>query len=260
MIALRFEYGELLAVLLLLARCSGVFVFTPFLGSVNVPVQVRVILSFALSYLIALNFRVPAPAVEWTLTSVLIGVAGELIVGMVIGFAAYALFAGLQFAGQLIGFQIGLSLVNAIDPQSSSRSTTLAVYQNHLGMMLFLGMNGHHWFIRAINSSLTAAPPYSIGVNGGLIEKLIGLTSQLFVIGFQVAAPVTAVLILTDFVLGVVGRSAPQLHILIIGFPIKVLAGLSALGIALYYFPAAMRVYSAELFRDLNVLVGLLRN
>jgi flagellar biosynthetic protein FliR len=258
MIALSFQQEELVAVLFLLARCSGLFVFTPFLGSANIPIHIRVILSFAVSYLFAMSYRPPIISGTWTLTSLLIGVAGELLVGMVIGFAAYVLFAGLQFAGQLIGFQIGLSLVNTIDPQSSSRSGSLSVYQNHLGMMLFLGLNGHHWFIRAISSSLTVVPPYSVSFNAGLMDRLVGLSGQLFIIGFQVAAPVTAVLILTDFVLGMVGRTAPQLHILMIGFPIKILAGISALGIALYYFPAAMRAYSAGLVRDMDSLIHLM--
>jgi flagellar biosynthetic protein FliR len=242
-----------------LARCSGIFVFTPFLGSMNIPVHVRVVLSFAVSYLFVFSNHLPSLPAALTLTSVLLGVAGELMVGMVIGFAAYALFAGLQFAGQLIGFQIGLSLVNTIDPQSSNRSTLLSVYKNHLGMMFFLGLNGHHWFIQAIDSSLSIVPPYSMTLQSVLVAKLTDVTAQIFVIGFQVAAPVTAALILTDFVLGVIGRSAPQLQILMIGFPVKILVGLSTLGLALYFFPVAMRAYSSQLHQDLELLIRLMR-
>ena len=259
MIGLEFRNEQLLTLLLLLVRCSGIFVFTPFLGSVNIPIQVRVLLSFALSYLLALNFQAPVTTHSWSMIAILLGLAGELLVGMVLGFAAYAIFAGLQFAGQLISFEIGLSLVNTIDPQSSSRSATLSVYQNYLGVMLFLGFDGHHWFIQAIQSSLAIVPPYSMSLNGALVRKMVGLTAQLFVIGFQVAAPVTAVIVLTDFVLGLIGRSAPQIQILIIGFPIKILTGLSALGLTLYFLPAAMRVYAAQLHSDFGLLIQLLR-
>jgi flagellar biosynthetic protein FliR len=70
---------------------------------------------------------------------------------------------------------------------------------------------------------------------------------------------VMAVLILTDIALGIVGRSAPQIHILIIGLPLKILAGILALGLALYFFPAAMRGYSAGLQRDMGGIIQLLR-
>jgi flagellar biosynthetic protein FliR len=250
---------ELFSFIFILARCSGIFVFTPFFGSLNIPVQARVILSFVISYLFALSRTMPASSAPSTFAGVLIGLTGELIVGMAIGFAAHALFAGLQYAGQLVGFQIGFSFVNAVDPQTSSRSTTLSVYQNQIGMMLFLGLNAHHWFIRAIANSLTAVPPYSVHMGQEFVLRMSDLVAQVFVIGFQVAAPVTAVLVLTDITLGLIGRSAPQVHILVIGFPLKILAGFTALGLALYFFPLAMRVYLGRLQENLEMVLHLLR-
>jgi len=250
---------QLFAFLLILARCSGIFVFTPFFGSLNVPVQARIILSVVISYLFALGHQLSSFPTPVTLPAVLLGMTGELIVGMAIGFVAHALFAGLQYAGQIMGFQIGLSFVNAVDPQTSSRSTTLSVYQTEIGLMLFLGLNAHHWFIRAIGNSLTVLPPYSMHVGQQFVLKLSDIVAQVFVIGFQVAAPVTAVLILTDITLGLIGRSAPQVHILVIGFPLKILAGITALGLALYFFPLAMRGYAGRLQQDLDVIIRLLR-
>jgi flagellar biosynthetic protein FliR len=259
MIALNIQESGIVSMLLILARCSGIFVFTPFLGSANIPVQARVVLSFVISYVFSLSVSLPPIPYVPSITSLLFGVAGELFIGLVIGFAAHALFAGLQFAGQLIGFHMGLSLVNTIDPQSATRSTALAVYQNYLGTMIFLGLNGHHWIIRAVYNSLTVVPPYSIGLNAELMQRLVGFTSQLFVIGFELAAPVVAVVFLTDFVMGVIGRSAPQLQIMMIGLPLKVLVGLSGLGLALYFFPAAMRTHFGQFHGDLDGLVRSMR-
>ena len=102
-------------------------------------------------------------------------------------------------------------------------------------------------------------PPYFVTVNQQLVTKLVHMSGQIFVIGFQIAAPVTAVLILTDIALGFIGRSAPQIHIMVIGFPLKILAGLSALGFVFYFFPTAMRLYSMHLHDDLGTIVQLLR-
>ncbi|HEX4998886.1 MAG TPA: flagellar biosynthetic protein FliR [Terriglobia bacterium] len=249
---------QLLSFLFVLTRSSGIFVFTPFFGSLNVPVQVRVLLSVATSYLFALSYA-PAPfPAALSMWSLLWGLAGELIVGMAIGFAAYALFAGLQYAGQIAGFQIGLSFINAVDPNTSNRSTTLSVFQMQLGLTLFLALNAHHWLIQAIAASLTAVPPFSMHIGQALVVKLSSLVAQVFVIGFQIAAPVVAVLILTDLALGLIGRSAPQIHILVIGFPLKVLVGVAAMGMGLYLFPAAMRGYVHRLDQDLASIIRLL--
>src|SRR5215510_3727559 len=95
--------GQLLSFIFILARCSGIFVFTPFFGSLNVPVQARIVLSVVISYLLALGHQLSPFATPVTLSSVLTGMTGELIVGMAIGFVAHALFAGLQYAGQIMG-------------------------------------------------------------------------------------------------------------------------------------------------------------
>jgi flagellar biosynthesis protein FliR len=244
--------------LFLLTRCSGVFVFTPFLGSVSVPVPVRISLSFAISYLISLGSIVHLVPIPLTLLSLLFGLAGELAVGMVIGFSAHLVLAGLQYSGQLIGFQIGLSFVNAVDPGTSNRSTTLEILQNFLGLMLFLGFNGHHWFIEAIARSWVFLPPYGMHISGSFLVRLTTMFGNIFIIGFQVAAPVMAVIILTDLGLGMVGRTAPQIHILVIGFPLKVLVGLSSLGLILYFLPTAMRSYSTHFYRNMYELLHLL--
>ena len=251
--------GQLYAFLFLFTRASGIFIFTPFLGNFLVPTPVRILLSLTIGYLFSLASLMPQIPTELSLISLTLGLAGELAVGMVIGFAAHAVFAGLLYAGQLLGFQIGLSFVNAVDPQTSNRSTTLSIYINFLGMMLFLGFNGHHWFIEAIGKSLTILPPYSIRFTGGFIAHLTVLVGKIFVIGFQIAAPLLAVLLLTDVVLGIIGRSAPQVHIMIIGLPVKVLVGMLGMGLMLYFLPTAMRSYSAQMFRDMLVFLQLMR-
>ena len=250
---------QLLSFLFILARTSGIFVFTPFFGSLNIPAQARIVLSVVLSYLFAMGAPLKTLSSALTSTNLLIGVLGELVVGMAIGFVAHALFAGLQYAGQIVGFQIGFSFVNAVDPTTASRSTTLSVFQNQLGLLLFLGLNAHHWFIRAIGTSLTVLPPFSIHIGREFIVKMADLGAQIFVIGFQIAAPVTAVLLLTDVALGLIGRSAPQVHIMIIGFPLKVMVGIAAVGMGLYFFPSVMRVYTGRLQQDLETVIRLLR-
>jgi flagellar biosynthetic protein FliR len=258
MISIDLTYDQIRLFLLLLSRCSGIFIFTPFLGNFNVPATVRILLSMSLGYFLYLSSAPISLGFPFTLGNILVGILGELVIGMVIGYAAHSLFAGLQFAGHLIGFQIGLSFVNTVDPTTSNRSTTLSIYYNFLGLMLFLGFNGHHWFIESLARSVTLIPPYSLHLDGALVSKLGLLLGKLFVIGFQVAAPIVAVLLLTDIALGIAGRTAPQVHILVIGFPLKVLVGIFCLGSGLYFLPTLFRGYSFQLYQDLNLLMKMM--
>jgi flagellar biosynthetic protein FliR len=254
----EFRIEQIQLFILLVTRCSGIFIFTPFLGNFNVPAAVRVMLSVALGYFLFLssgNIHLP---VGFSMGTVGVGMLEELLIGLVIGFAANALFAGLQLSGHYMGFQMGLSFVNSIDPSTSNRSMTVSVYQNFLGLMLFMGFNGHHWFIEAIAKSISIIPPYSLHLQPGFLAKTIELTSKIFVIGFQVSAPLVVVMLLVDVALGIIGRTAPQVHILVIGFPIKVLVGLMCMGLGLYFLPVLMRNSSFQLYRDIYSLLHLM--
>ncbi len=255
MISFDFSYSQIQLLLLLISRASGIFIFTPFLGNLMVPMQVRIVLSVLLGYFLYLSHSQIQLAVPFTMGNILVGMLGELAIGLIIGYAASIVFAGLQFASHMIGFQIGLSFVNTVDPTTSNRSTTLGIFYNFIGLMLFIGFNGHHWFIESISKSIDLIPPYGVHFGGTFVTHLAGLFGLLFIIGFQAAAPLIAVLLLTDIALGIIGRSAPQINILVIGFPLKVLVGLFCLGLGLYFLPVLFRGYSYQLYQSIHSLL-----
>jgi flagellar biosynthesis protein FliR len=259
MISFDLSYSQIQLFLLLISRASGIFIFTPFLGNLMIPMQIRVILSVVLGYFLYLTHMQIKLHVPFTFGNILLGMLGELAIGLVIGYASSIVFVGLQFAAHLIGFQMGLSLVNMVDPTTSNRSTTLGIFYNFIGLMLFLGFNGHHWFIESISKSINLIPPYGIHFSGAVVTHLTKLFGQLFVLGFQAAAPVVAVLLLTDIALGIAGRSAPQINILVIGFPLKVLVGLFCLGLGLYFLPVLFRSYSFQLYQNIQSLLMEMR-
>jgi flagellar biosynthetic protein FliR len=259
MISFDFSFSQIQLLILLVSRASGIFVFTPFLGNIMVPTQVRIVLSVLLGYFLYLCHWQIQITVAFTMGNILIGMLGELAIGMVMGYAGSIVFAGLQFAAHLIGFQMGLSFVNTVDPTSSNRSTTLGILYNFIGLMLFVGFNGHHWFIETIAQSVDLIPPYGVHFSGPFVMHLSGLFGRLFVMGFQAAAPLVAVLLLTDVALGIVGRGAPQINILVIGFPLKVLVGLFCLGLGLYFLPVLFKGYSYQLYLSIHSLLQEMR-
>lgn len=256
--SILFTPTEVLAFAIVLFRVGGVMVFAPFYSMGAFPRYVRVIvpLIVALTMSPAMpRFMLPA---EFSLASVVLPLLGEALVGMVLGLTAAFTFGALQLAGQTMGFQIGFSLINIIDPQTQVKTSVISILYNFLGLSFFLLINGHHWFFLAINDSFQFLPFGGVHLQGPLMEELLRLSTQMFVAGLQVAAPVIAVTICCDVVIGIIGRAAPQINILIVGMPIKTLVGLSAMSIAFYFLPNAMSSMFFQLSEDIMSLLHIL--
>ena len=228
---------EIIRFVIVLTRLLGIMLLAPFFGNQSFPIQVRIIFSLVCALVLAPSLPLKQVPVELDLSSVLVLMVGEVMIGLILGFAASCVFAGLQFAGQIISFQLGFSIVNLIDPQSEVEAPIFSFLQNYIGMLFFLIINGHHWFLTAIRDSFSFLPIGGISIRGPLMEHLVHLSAQVLIIGVRVAGPVIAVCVITDLVLGVISRAAPSIHIWIVGMPLKLLVGFSCLSLSFYFLP-----------------------
>jgi flagellar biosynthetic protein FliR len=101
-------------------------------------------------------------------------------------------------------------------------------------------------------------PVGGIHIEASLVEQIVGLSSQIFVIGLRIAGPVIVVTIITDIVVGIIGRSAPQLHVLILGLPLKILVGFGCLSFSLYFIPRYLETLFASMYETIFSLVHVL--
>ncbi|MBN2319530.1 MAG: flagellar biosynthetic protein FliR [Acidobacteria bacterium] len=255
--AIIFSPTEILQFVIVLLRVSGLIVFAPFFGSPSIPYQVRIAFALVTSFLLARLLPVDFVPDGLSLTGVTLILIGEIVAGMILGLAANLVFAGIQYAGQIISFQMGFSLIKLIDPQTNVESPVFSFIHNYIGILFFLLLNGHHWFLRAISESFHLMPVGGIQIQASLVEYIVHLSSQIFIIGLRIAGPVIVVTIITDIVVGIIGRSAPQLHILILGLPLKLLVGFSCLSFSLYFIPRYLEIVFASLYKTIFTLVHL---
>jgi len=223
----HFEFSLVLFVTFVsvLVRVGGLMIFAPFLGSLAIPTRIRVALSVTLSLALFPVLQNKVPSVPADGVSIVLVLFHELMIGMLLGFVAHLLLGAFFMAGQIMGFSMGFSLIRLIDPQTQVESSALALFQNLVGVTVFLAMNAHHWFIQAVVESYDLIVPFTMSQSGALATQLISLFGNVFVVGFKLAAPVTLVVVIVDVLLGVIGRAAPQVQILIIGMPFKPLVG-----------------------------------
>jgi flagellar biosynthetic protein FliR len=260
MIEVLQELGPmLLAVLplfaLVVVRVGGLFVFSPVLGDVAVPVPVRAALALlvaaAVTPVVAASGGVSIPTGAALLGALIL----ECLVGLAIGFAAHAYLAAAEFAGSLAGYQGGLDLSRVLDPITGVQISLVSNAKRLVAVMVFLALDGHHLVLRAVAGSYQVLPPGAVHLSAAFAEQAIGLTARLLAFGLQIAAPVLATTLITDLVLLLVGRAVPQIQILLVGYPLKLAAGLVGVALALTFFLATARPYIEGIPRDASLLI-----
>jgi flagellar biosynthesis protein FliR len=183
----------------------------------------------------------------------------EGLIGFILGLSIKIVFASIQLAGEFAGFQMGLSMAQIVDPSSGMDATLVAQLYYFLALLVFLSVNGHHWFFRALVQSFRLLPPGGVELHEGLYRYFLSLSGKMFVIGIKIAAPVTAILILTQVAMGIVAKMVPQINILITSFPVTIGLGMIFVGLSLELLVPYLRGLFDESGRGMmNVVIPLM--
>jgi len=244
---LNISLAEVQAFLLIFLRVGAILMTVPILGSRNIPILFKVGLSFTIGLLLYPILNLDEFPAQFEIISFGVGVISEIILGVIIGISVRMVFAGVQLAGQLVGFQMGLAMANIVDPATSEQRPLLGELNNIIALLIFLAINAHHWFLRAIVDSFRIVPPFSFQFSGSLMDQLVALGGSMFVIAIKVGAPVIAALFLTTVAFGVAARAVPQMNIFFVAMPLKILVGLLFLSFSLPYMSSFMRSMLAGL-------------
>ena len=221
------------ALVLILMRVSPILFMMPVFSSRSLPNLLKAGLTLTVSLillpLVQLDPRLlPSEPIQFGFL-----MAAELMIGLILGLSVKIIFTGIQMSGELAGFQMGLSLANVMDPQSEVNAPILSQFLYLLSLVVFLAIDGHHWFFRALYQSFLLLAPGEIHLQEGLYRHFLGLLTSLFVVAIKIAAPVMAVLIFTQIGLGILAKAVPQINILITSFPLTLGIGLLFLALSI---------------------------
>ena len=220
----------------LMVRPGALVLSAPLFGGAHVPPTVRVGLSVLLAVIVAPI--VPLPAVG---TGLVLVVARELVIGVSIGLAIQIVVSAAELAGYLAGFQAGFSMAAVIDPQRGVRNSMIASLYGLLTLFVFFAADGHHAVLVALVDSYTALPIGGGAVDQSLVSSVAGALGLVFVFGVRLAVPVVLALLIVELGLGLIARTAPAMNLMVIGFPVRAMAGLVALALAIGVLPPVIR-------------------
>jgi len=225
--------GQFLIFTLVLVRASGLMMIAPIYGSNDVPLRVRAMLAFTLALLITPTQWNVVVRFPQTLPAYVLLLAGELIVGLVLGLGVVILLSGIQLTGQLISRVSGLALANIADPTFGGSSAVFSRLLTLLTLAVFVTTGGHRMVMAALLDTFAALPLGTLGIPRGIGETMVTLLAQSFSLGLRASAPAVTAVLLSTVVLGLIGRTLPQLNILAVGFGLNSMVSLGTLAVSL---------------------------
>ena len=216
-----------------------IFVFIrilTFLGCINVifpsgtPKVFKVMFSIFISFIISPFIQ--ADIVVHSLSQLIIYALMETLTGLVFGFITNMCFNSLKIAGSLIDQQLGLSMANIYDPNTNTQNTLIETILYWLGVMIFFSMNGHHQLIAGIQNSFNLVKVGQLILSGNF-DYVINVFVQCFIIGIKIAVPMILSLLIAELLIGFISKSVPQLNVMVVSMPLKLLMGIIFIMIAL---------------------------
>jgi flagellar biosynthesis protein FliR len=229
----------IVGLLLISVRLSGLMLFAPFFGSSVIPARIKAIFVLVVSLLLfpGLEAQIHIDQID----AFPIAVFSEFLVGVGMGITTNLVFEAVQMTGQVLGVQMGFSLVNILDPESQINTTVIPVFYQSITMLLFLQMDVQYWVLRALVNSYRYLPPGTVHLSGLFTLNLVNYVGRIFELGVQIAAPVLAATLAADLVMGMLGRASPQMPLMMLGPGVKTLLGLFILIATLKYWPDIFR-------------------
>ena len=247
--------------LLMLTRCTGLFMIAPFFGSLNIPIMMRAAAAFMFAVVLfpvvdGLGLTVAVPT---TLLAYTAAVIEELFVGWLIGFVAYVCFSAIHLAGKVMDMQVGFAVVNVMDPTSGQQIPLIGSFLYNLSIIVFLVTNGHHMIIASLFESFKAVPMLTMSPNLSLPLIIANFTTGIFLTGMKIAMPVTFAILLTNVGLGILARTMPQMNIFVVGIPMQLTVGVLILSMILPFYVLFLDVLFNEMYGNIRIALQALQ-
>lgn len=224
------EAAAVVGFVLVLARTSAMILVAPMFsaGPGFQGYKLAVVVSVTVVMFLALGLPQPASTDALTVALMLLR---EVFLGLFLGFLLHVTTLVVRVGGELIGHEMGFMVARQVDPATGIQIPLITSVYDTLFLLALFAMNGHHWLIRALESSFRRAPigRMDLEKNSGLL--LVELFSQMFGAGIVFAAPVMIFLALVSVMMGLLARMAPQLNVMEIGFTLRVFLALGAMSL-----------------------------
>jgi len=250
-----FTYATLFGFLFTLARVSCIFAFLPLGAFRGAPDTAKIFLSLGFTMLLWPEWKSPVAA-DVTVGRIVAGLAGEVALGFAIGLTIAIVLEVFEVAAQVVSIQAGFGFASTVDPNSGADSTVLLTLAQITAGLFFFATGADRLLVRALADSLRLCPPESFTVKKQWANAMIHFAGSIFGSGLRLAAPVVALLLVTDAALAVLGRVQTQIQLVTLTMPAKLAASMLLLAATLSFQP---KFFTSMMMQGIRLIEGMLR-
>lgn len=218
---------------LIFFRMSSLIVTMPFFGGDQIPHRIRLAFVIGFSFVMYNTLSMQGVVLPTTIYGYVSLIARELGFGIMLGYIASIVFFGVQFGGELIAIQMGLTQSQALDPLSSDRIPVIGQFFTFFVMTVFLLANGHHYLLQVFVDSFTRVPISQVHYSTDVFDFAIKSFSVILTLGLQIGMPAMIMVFSLTVALAFVARLVPQMNVFILSLPFKIGGGLIITSICL---------------------------
>lgn len=214
--------------LLVLARISAFIFSAPVFSQKNIPRRIKVLFSVVLAFVVftALDYK----EVEYNgVIDFGILIVTEVVAGLILGFVANICVMILTFAGNLVDMEIGFSMAQEMNNVNNVTSTITGNYYTYMVMLVMLVSDMHLYILKAIVDSFNIIELGKVSIGMDIYVVLLKFLVEYFIIAFRIILPIFTAMLITNTVLGILAKAAPQMNMFVVGMQLKVVIGLAVL-------------------------------
>jgi flagellar biosynthesis protein FliR len=254
---MEFYAIQLVLFVMIFLRCVTLIALAPVLGHLSIPLQVKAALGMFMSFVLYPLMAARHPEVDLHLFALTLMAMQEVLTGLFIGFAMGLVFAGVRAAGELIGFDLGLSIATAFDPETGSNNI-VGAFLYLVMLLVFILINGHHFVLQALVLSYDSIPIGGFTLSGPVADQLLAMSGIIFIVGLKCAAPIIVASFLMNVALAILARVAPQVNVFMVSFPVKIGVGLlvlmSAAPLIIFAFKHLLTGFEEDIVQLIRVM------
>lgn len=236
-----------------LARVSGVCLVAPVFSATVISARIRVGLVVVLTLVLA---PLASAMIDPLSAEGVAAMAGQLLIGVAIGFVLKLVFEAVSLGGTLIAQSMSLGFAEVVNPQAGGSSPVLSQFYLVLVTLLFLVMDGHLRLIALLADSFHTLPPGVTAINANGLHAVASFGAELFAGAVRVALPAVTSLLVVNIGFAAISRAAPSMNLFAVGFPITVSLGFIALWLSLRSLPGAFEALQGDAWSLMRNLTG----
>ncbi len=259
MALLTIEHAELMrwitAVMWPFVRIGALLLAAPLFGARTVPVRVRVALALVLALVVAPVLPPPVPVDPLSLAGALVAVR-EALIGAVLGFLLQMVFGAMAMGGEIVALSMGLAFASVVDPERGASVPLVGQYFVIFSTLVFLAFDGHLALVTLLVESFVLMPPETEPFGAAGFWEVAAWGSEMFEAAVLVALPAAASLLVASVSMGMIARSAPQLNVFAVGFPLTLTLGLVVLALTLPGLASQLEAVLESVFVAMRNVLG----